>query len=179
MTAMPLLLLRKNKVDLSARISTNVLLSRSEVGKGTYIGPNTIINNTAIGNYCSIAPGVQIGGMEHSHWWYSMSTRLSSHCISNKRTEIGHDVWIGAGAIIRQGVKIGSGAVIGAMSFVNKDVPPNSIVLGSPARFHRKRFPDEVFDRIMQTGYWKHDEAQARKLLQELGQQVPLSVEYA
>lgn len=44
------------------------------------------------------------------------------------------DVYIGAGAIILPGVTIGKGALIGAAAVVTRDVPPNSIMLGSPAR---------------------------------------------
>lgn len=45
------------------------------------------------------------------------------------------DVWIGAGSIINQGVKIGRRSVIAAHSFVNEDVPPNSVYGGIPARY--------------------------------------------
>src|SRR5699024_9683317 len=98
--------------------------------------------------YCSIAPGVQIGGMEHSYWWLSTSTFLSEQCISNKKTKIGYDVWIAAGSIIKQGVKIGDGSVIGAMSFVNKDIPPNSIAFGVPAKIFKKRMDPQLFEKL-------------------------------
>lgn len=48
--------------------------------------------------------------------------------------KIGNRVWIGEGAIIMPGVHIGDGAVIGAHSIVNKDVPPETIAVGGPAR---------------------------------------------
>jgi acetyltransferase-like isoleucine patch superfamily enzyme len=48
--------------------------------------------------------------------------------------EIGEDVWIGAHAVVLPGVRIGSGAVVGAGAVVNRDVPPNTIVGGVPAR---------------------------------------------
>ena len=51
-----------------------------------------------------------------------------------KPISIGDDVWIGAGAIILPGVKIGSGSVIGAGSIVTKDIPENCVAVGNPAR---------------------------------------------
>ena len=56
--------IKKNSIDLSARLSNNVLIARSKVGMNSYIACNVVIVNAEIGNYCSIAPGVQIGGME-------------------------------------------------------------------------------------------------------------------
>jgi len=53
---------------------------------------------------------------------------------SARPIRIGHDVWVGGGAIILPGVTIGDGAVIGAGSVVNRDVPPRTVVAGNPAR---------------------------------------------
>lgn len=157
-----------NVIHKTARLSKNVFLAKAAVGKGTYIASNTVIINTQIGNYSSIAPAVQIGGMQHSYWWLSTSTRLSSECISNKRTTIGHDVWIGAGSIIKQGVIIGDGAVIGAMSFVNKDVPENTIYFGSPAQFYKRRLDSAIFENLKKSQYWLLDEQSAKQKLKEL-----------
>ena len=52
---------------------------------------------------------------------------------------IGDHVWIGTSAIILDGITVGKGAVIGAGSLVNKDVPENAIVAGAPARVIRMR----------------------------------------
>jgi acetyltransferase-like isoleucine patch superfamily enzyme len=60
---------------------------------------------------------------------------------------IEHDVWIGARAVIASGVKIGTGAVIGANSLVQDDVEPYTIVAGSPARVIRRRFDDATIAR--------------------------------
>jgi maltose O-acetyltransferase len=58
----------------------------------------------------------------------------------DKSVKIGEDVWIGSGAIIMPGVKIGDGAVVGAGAIVLKDVPPNAVVVGNPARIIKHRF---------------------------------------
>ena len=164
----PLDKFKNNTIHRSTRISNNVLISNSAIGIGNYIACNVVIINTEIGNYSSIAPGVQIGGMQHSYWWLSTSPRLSDHCISNNRTTIGNDVWIAAGTIIKQGVTIGDGAVIGAMSFVNTDIPENSIYFGSPAKFYKKRLDDKVFETLKKSGYWNLDQKNAKLKLLEI-----------
>lgn len=165
---LPINYLKKTKVHSSSNVSLRANLSRSIIGKYCYVGNNVNMVHTKIGNYCSIAPGVQIGGMEHSYWWFSTSTFLSEHCVSGKETIIEDDVWIAAGAIIKQGVKIGRGSVIGAMSFVNKDVEPNSIVVGIPAKVLKKRFDEDTFLRIMETKYWEKNPNEAHQILKKL-----------
>lgn len=164
---LPIDKLKKNSIDFSARLSNNVLIARSKVGMNSYIACNVVIVNAEIGNYCSIAPGVQIGGMEHSHWWLSSSTFLSNKCSSNNRVIIGNDVWIAAGSIIKQGITIGNSSVIGAMSFVNKDVPENSIVFGNPAKLYKNRFDKELFEKLRRTEFWNYDVKEAKKILEE------------
>ncbi|MDP2143181.1 MAG: acyltransferase [Gallionella sp.] len=63
--------------------------------------------------------------------------------LGEREIEIGDDVWIGAGAILLRGVKIGTGAIIGAGSVVTHDVAPFSIVAGNPARVIRELDADE------------------------------------
>lgn len=164
----PLNLIKRNSIHYSTRISTNVNIARSRIGKFCYIASNVNIVGARIGNYVSIAPGVQIGGMEHSYWWYSTSTFLSDYCISNRQTIIEDDVWIAAGAIIKQGVKIGRGSVVGAMSFVNKDVPENSIVIGIPAKFKKHRFDMETFSKLGDSLFWTYSPRRAREILSKL-----------
>lgn len=58
---------------------------------------------------------------------------------------IGNDVWIGFEAFILAGVTIGDGAIIGARAVVTKDVPPYTIVGGTPAKPIKKRFDEDIF----------------------------------
>ena len=80
-----------------------------------------------------------------------------------KKTIIGHDVWIGNNCLIKQGVKIGSGAVIGMGSVVTKDVRPYTIVAGNPAKIIRKRFDDIIIDRLLDIEWWNLNESELSK----------------
>lgn len=71
---------------------------------------------------------------------------------------IGNDVWIGANAIILQGVTIGDGAIIAAGAVVTKDVPPYAIVGGVPAKVIKYRFSDEVILKLLQIKWWDKPE---------------------
>jgi acetyltransferase-like isoleucine patch superfamily enzyme len=70
-------------------------------------------------------------------------------------TVIGHDVWVGEGAFIRRGVKIGHGAVIGGRAVVTKDVPPYAIVGGAPAKVIRYRFDERTIARLLELSWWE------------------------
>ncbi|MDE6086602.1 MAG: hypothetical protein K2G40_09425, partial [Muribaculaceae bacterium] len=65
------------------------------------------------------------------------------HVITCKPVHIGNNAWIGAGATILPGVTVGDNAVVGAASVVTKDVAPNTIVAGNPARLI-KRIPQKT-----------------------------------
>lgn len=164
----PFYAIRHNHIDEGTIVEGNVFMRNTHIGKYSYVGPNGCYNNTRIGNYCSLSVGVQIGGMEHSYWDISTSTRLSSSCISGKITIIGNDVWIGADCIIKQGVTIGDGAVIGANSFVNKDVPPFAIVFGSPAKIYKYRFDEDKIKKIEESHYWDYKPTKAKEILSNI-----------
>lgn len=72
-----------------------------------------------------------------------------------KKTIIGHDVRIGERAIIKQGVTIGTGAVIGMGSDVIKYIEPYSIVAGCPGRVIRKRFDDGIIIKLLEIKLWQ------------------------
>ena len=155
-------------------ISGMVHMSGS-IGAYTYSRPDTTLQGVwGIGRYCSIGAGVQIGGGEHPTDWLSthpfqygqasVSRRWSQRkdFVYRNRPKpvmlgaIGNDVWFGTNAIVRRGVNIGDGAVIGAGAVVTKDVPPYAIVGGSPARVIRYRFPPETIERLRRVQWWNY-----------------------
>lgn len=104
-----------------------------KVGKGTWIGPFTILDGSGgltIGDYCSISSGVQIYSHETVEWALTGGKAKYRH----KSTHIGNHCFIGSLAVIRMGVNIGDHVLVGAHSFVNIEVPNNSVVMGCPSR---------------------------------------------
>ncbi len=124
-----------------------------------------------IGKFCSIACGAKFIFNGANHTLSSFSTYpfpifTEAWNTDQKVTEawdnkgdiiLENDVWIGFESIVLAGVRIGNGAIVGARSLVNKDVPPYSIVGGSPARVIRKRFPDEVIELLQESAWWDWD----------------------
>ncbi|MBR1908833.1 CatB-related O-acetyltransferase [bacterium] len=131
------------------------------------------VTKAKIGRYASIADFVTIGAGEHDLEEISTSGHLAKSSanygdLTKMPCEIGPDVWIGVCSIIRRGVKIGVGAVVGANSFVNKDVPPFAVVAGSPAKIIKYRFNEETRQKILESKYWEYEPDAARKIIAEL-----------
>lgn len=164
----PVYVLKHNKISVTSEIGSNNMLRNCKVGKYVFVGPKGTFNNVEIGNYTCIAPSCQIGGLEHPYWEASISPKLYRDNSPRKTTCIGHDVWIAANCIIRQGVTIGDGAVVGAGSFVNKDVPPYAIVFGSPAKLYKYRFNQETIDKLNASHYWEMNPKSAKAILDKI-----------
>jgi len=149
----------------------SVVSPDTRIGGNTYVGFNCHITKASIGRYVSIADNVAVGPGEHAVSRMSTSSVFYDEpygLLTEGDCVIGDDVWIGNSCIIRRGVSIGVGAVIGANSFVNKDVPPFAIFAGSPARCIGYRFPEEVVNKIMKTEWWSLPVPEAKKRLAEL-----------
>lgn len=73
---------------------------------------------------------------------------------NKKNTVIENDVWIGYGATIMPGVRIGNGAIVATKSVVTRDVLPYSIVGGNPAKEIKKRFSDEEIEQLLAMAWW-------------------------
>lgn len=149
----------------------------SVIGDFTYCSYDTKIYNAKIGKFCSIAGRVTIGAAEHPLDWISTSpvfedvknsgtnVKFATEKIPPvKTTNIGHDVWIGEGAMIKQGVTIGNGAVIGAMAMVTKDVPPYAIVAGIPAKVIRHRFDEDTIKAIQESAWWNYSDDKLKEM---------------
>lgn len=147
-----------NTVRFGSKVS-----SSSVIGYGTYIsGPSTIIHNCIIGRYCSIASGVSIGLENHDIYKFSTHPIVNNlkgyqNNLKKGKTIIGNDVWIAAGSVILEGVKIGDGAVVGANSTVIKDIPPYAVVVGSPSKIIKYRFNKEIIEKIYKYKWWNLD----------------------
>jgi acetyltransferase-like isoleucine patch superfamily enzyme len=103
------------------------------VGAHTWVGPMTLLDGTGgltIGDYCSISAGVQIYTHDTVKWALTAGKAVHAH----GPVVIGNCCHIGALSIVVKGVTIGDHCVVGAHSFVNRDVPAYTVVAGVPAR---------------------------------------------
>lgn len=106
-----------------------------KIGEHCEIGINTIIHSTQlvdIGNNVSIAANCYI--IDSNHGCEKNLLINEQKTVVKGPIVIDDDVWIGAGAKILSGVHIGRGAVIGAQSVVNTDIPDYAIAVGIPAK---------------------------------------------
>jgi maltose O-acetyltransferase len=109
--------------------------SNIELGERVFFNFNCVVLDVCpvrIGSFTQFGPAVQI--YTATHPLDAARRRLEEY---GKAIEIGADVWVGGGAIILPGVRIGSRAVIGAGSVVTRDVPDDVLAAGNPCRVVR------------------------------------------
>ncbi|MBP3540571.1 MAG: CatB-related O-acetyltransferase [Clostridia bacterium] len=165
----------RSQVDPAAAVGKRCRIFGCDIGRYTYIGRNCLVQNVSIGSFCSIAEGSILGLPSHPVDFVSTSpvflegkNALAKNFASIPyedcpRTQIGHDVWVGAHAQIKSGVTVGTGAVVAAGAIVTHDVPPYAIVAGVPAKVLRYRFDEETIARLLDSRWWEMDDARLRQ----------------
>lgn len=168
-------ILQEAEVDKTAAICSGVRFYRGKIGRYSYIGNNSFVIDTNIGAFTSISTDCYIGGTSHPTDWVStspvfhkwdniMKKNFARHEFEIfHRTMIGNDVWVGNRVMIKAGVNIADGAVIGMGSVVTKDIGPYEIWAGNPAKFIRKRFPEETIEILTSLQWWNWDEERIEK----------------
>jgi phosphonate metabolism protein (transferase hexapeptide repeat family) len=156
--------------EVGARTS----VAESTLGDYSYVVNDSDIIYADVGKFCSIAAHVRINPGNHpmtratqAHFTYRASAYFEGEADEaaffewrrSFRITIGHDVWIGHGAIVLPGRNIGTGAVVAAGAVVTKDVPAYTIVGGNPARVIRPRFDESLAARLVALAWWdwSHD----------------------
>lgn len=150
----------------------------SELGAFSY-SRSSFANDARIGRYCAIGENVSIMRPNHptdrvAMCGFDYENRPSPFGPYARETgfefplvplpkevfiggvEIGPDVWIGSNALISRGVKIGAGAIIAANSVVTRDVEPYTLVAGNPARAKKRRFSDDLCERLLASKWWEY-----------------------
>ncbi len=161
--------------EVQARVSlTEVIL-----GDYSYVCNDSQAISATIGKFVSIAAMTRINPGNHP------MARASQHHFLYRAAQfdlgeddpaffewrrsspvtIGHDVWIGHGAIVLPGVSVGDGAVLAAGAVVSRDVAPYTIVGGVPARPIRVRFPDDAVAALLRIRWWDWSHDQLRMAL--------------
>ncbi|WP_455476677.1 DapH/DapD/GlmU-related protein [Bartonella sp. B41] len=157
------------KLGRYVKVNERVILRDVTVGDFSYFERNSEAIYSDIGRFCSIASYVCLNALRHP------VERLSTHKVTYRPNEyfryieldhsfredrcanrvvVGHDVWIGRGAVVLPGIKIGHGAIIGANAVITKDVEPYAIVAGVPAKLLRMRFSDNVIQILLDMAWW-------------------------
>lgn len=127
-----------------------------------YLFP-TSADHLHIGRFCQIAHQVRFltAGANHAQDGLSCfpfpifdPAQIGSYQPDTRDTRIGHDVWLGYGALICPGTSIGHGAVIGAGAVVRGYVPDYAIVTGNPGRVVARRFAADEIDLLLSLAWW-------------------------
>lgn len=163
----------------------------TEIGAGSRIAHSTFedyaycdryadIANATIGKFANIAAFSRIGATDHPldtaachHFLYRSADYWDDAADDPaffahrqaRRAEIGHDTWIGAGAMVKPEVTLGHGAVVAAGAVVTSDVAPYTIVAGTPARVLRLRQPEPIAARLIALAWWDWPHARLRETL--------------
>lgn len=164
--------IKESQFGRSVQLADNVNVFHCTIGDYSYLERGCVAAHAQIGKFCSIAGGTYIGlGVHPSRnvvsthpAFYSTGRGLATAFADRDYLEeyapciVGNDVWIGTAAVIRGGMTIGDGAIIGAGAVVTKDVPPYAIVGGVPAKLIRYRFEPDVIQFLLKFKWWDKDD---------------------
>jgi phosphonate metabolism protein (transferase hexapeptide repeat family) len=172
--------LQNTRLGAYCEVGARTMLLDVEMGDYSYVVNDAEITYTTIGKFCSIAAMTRINPGNHpmhratqAHFTYRASAYFPDEADEAEffawrksfPVHIGHDVWIGHGAIVLPGRNIGTGAVVAAGAVVTKDVPAYTIVGGNPARVIKRRFPENIADRLARLAWWDWDHERLRAAL--------------
>lgn len=176
-------ILRECALGQFTDIAERCLLAETTLGDYSYIERHVEAIYTDIGKFCAIAADVRINALSHpldrisqhkityrpnEYFLYAKVDKDFREARKEARVTIGHDVWIGHGAIIMPSISIGHGAVVGAGAVVSKDVEPFAIVGGVPATRIKWRFNKSIRTQIINLAWWDWPHDQLAKVVDDM-----------
>ncbi|MBJ2135415.1 CatB-related O-acetyltransferase [Paraglaciecola chathamensis] len=152
-------LANNNIFGYQVKIADKCRVFASNIGDYSYLADNVSLNKCKIGKFCSIGPSSKINLGNHPINAVSTSPSTYSETTSKEYSRfidvtIGNDVWIGADVKVCGGVTIGHGAVIGACSYINQNVPPYAVVVGIPGKIIKYRFDEKTISKLIKLSWW-------------------------
>jgi phosphonate metabolism protein (transferase hexapeptide repeat family) len=165
----PCAVVRNCALGSYVEVGEGTLLLESVLGDYSYTARYADIAYSVLGKFVNVAAFTRLNPGEHPYHRASLHHFMyrSSYYWPDERDEaavfdwrrsrpvrVGHDSWIGHGAVIMKGVTVGNGAIIGASSVVTKDVPPYAVVAGAPARLVKWRHPRSIAERLEALAWW-------------------------
>ena len=159
---------RIRRIGVGCRLYAVDFSGDIELGRFVSIwGPNirilSRIKNIKIGSFCSIATNTLLINYNHRsnrpttyfiHQNIFGESNMQKDIESNGPIILEEDVWVGANSVILGGVTLGRGSIIAAGSVVTKDIPPYSIVGGTPAKIIKSRFNKESIQLLEDSKWW-------------------------
>ncbi len=163
-------------------IGQGTRIINATVGDYSYCDQRADIANAVVGKFSNIAAHVRIGATDHpldtaslhhflyrsGDYWDDAEHDSAFFVRRAARTaHVGHDTWIGHGAMVKPEVRVGDGAVVAAGAVVTKDVAPYTIVAGTPARLLRERQPPDIAKRLVALAWWDWEHERLRAALED------------
>lgn len=148
-------------------------LSRTTTVGPCGIGSFSYVSDSIVSAYCHVGPRTSVGGFEHPFsslsqssffwgqnikFWHDASTGHIDPANLRpveKTTILEPDVWVGANCVVKSGLQLATGSIIGAGSILTKSTEPYGIYVGNPAVLLKFRFTEDVISSLLGSEWWK------------------------
>lgn len=171
-TVHPTAVVENAELGAYTEVGAMSFLENVTLGDYSYGGQFCFFQNVTIGAFANIAASVRIGPTAHpaeraTQHHFTYRRRLYGFGQTDdeqffawraaQRAQIGHDTWIGHGAVIMPKVTVGTGSIVGSGAVVTRDVPPYTVAVGVPAKVIKRRFDDAIAEALQEIAWWQWD----------------------